>query len=660
MHSLDDLIQRSLAAIKSKDLLATELLLNQADREFPRHPIVLYLMAQLRLEQKRVTDAQALLESVVALQPEFTQGWQELVRVYRHLKNLTAMCAALESLFQLKPVAATALEIASIHHSEGKKEKALTYYQYATHLDPNNAKSWYEQGAFLHKCNVANEAIVCFEKARALEPKNPKILKQLASCYQTLGAFESAQRVGNELVATEPTLENRIEAILCAPIIADSSAQLNMLHTETHILMQELSACEPSHAPAASLNIKGLFYLSYNGLDNREIKEMLASICRTKYTLLSYHAPNLSALPVVNRKIRIGFISTYFHHHTIGKLFHGIIASLDKSVFEVYVFAITPETDFMAEMIKASADHYWAFGHHFLEVRDIIASQSLDILNYTDLCMDNFTYQLAFARLAPVQCVYWGHPETTGIDTVDYYISSGLIEPPDAQAQYSEKLVLLPQLPMVYDPPKMQTECAHPQVLALKQAGRNLYVCPQSLFKMHPEFDSILASILRKDPQSVLVLIGGFYEEWTALLKTRFAKTISDVLTRIVFLPRLSESDFLHLLCMADVVLDSFYFGGGNSTFEALTLGCPIVTWPGPFMRGRVTHGCYQMMGVDALVAKTPEEYVEIAIRVANDKTYQSQLRERIKSNAHKLMDGMSAMESLEAFFKDVCSNVVI
>jgi protein O-GlcNAc transferase len=651
--TFDAVIAKAVAALKASDLLATEVLLNQAHLIAPEDILVPYLRAQVRIRQQKQDEAIALLKQVVTRQPLFEQGWKDVFALSKSANDVAQYARYHQEWFEANPTGERALLAARASKTAKQKPQALKNYQFALASDPQSVPILLEMSQFLYESHASREARGYLETARGLAPEHPEVLRTLANVYQTLGYWDQAKETFDRAVQITPSLENNIEALVCSPIIARDLEQLTTIHANAMRTMSDLHAQVLPTKPS-QIKIKGLFYLSYNALDNRALKEQLAALCRKQIPALQYQPANLSTLPVAGRRIRVGFISTYFHHHTIGKLFHGIISSLDKSVFEVCVFAILPENDFMAEKIRAAADFYAVINNDFVAARELIAKQALDILNYTDLGMDNFTYLLAFSRLAPVQCVYWGHPETTGIDTIDYYISSTLIEPEGAQAQYSEKLILLPQLPIVYEPPQMQPECTHADVLALKNEHQTLYVCPQSLFKMHPEFDFILGTILRKDPNGRIVLIDGFYNEWTQLLRARFERVIPDVASRIRFVLRLSESDFLHLLCMADVVLDSFYFGGGNSTFEALTLGCPIVTWPGPFMRGRVTHGCYQMMGIDDLVAKTPDEYIEIAYRVANDKTYQASLRNQLKASAPKLMDGTSAIRSLEAFFKEV------
>jgi predicted O-linked N-acetylglucosamine transferase (SPINDLY family) len=114
----------------------------------------------------------------------------------------------------------------------------------------------------------------------------------------------------------------------------------------------------------------------------------------------------------------------------------------------------------------------------------------------------------------------------------------------------------------------------------------------------------------------------------------------------------LPQHEFLELLSVADAVLDPPGFGGGNSSYEALGIGVPVVTMPGAFMRGRVTLGCYRQMGFEELIAGSAEQYVEIAVRLASDAGFRERCRARIMEGAHRLFEDATAVRELEAFFE--------
>ena len=313
------------------------------------------------------------------------------------------------------------------------------------------------------------------------------------------------------------------------------------------------------------------------------------------------------------RTIRVGFLSAYFRDHTIGRLNLGRIQHLDRERFEVVVLAAHAADDPVARAFEAAADRFVRVPRAVAAARELIAAQELDVLVFTDVGMDALTSTLAHSRMAPVQMTTWGHPVTTGSRAMDVFLSSALLETEDAAAHYTERLVR---------PPTLCTHYARPHRpegdLALPDGTR--YVCPQTLFKFHPDFDGVLAGILRGDPDGRLLLIEGRVPHWTALLRERIARVMPDVADRVHWLPGQPRPDYLRLLAGSDVVLDPFPFGGGNSSYEAFAMGTPIVTLPGAFLRGNITAALYAKAGVGDYVAASPEAYVEIALRTAAER----------------------------------------
>src|SRR5205085_2242181 len=161
-----------------------------------------------------------------------------------------------------------------------------------------------------------------------------------------------------------------------------------------------------------------------------------------------------------------------------------------------------------------------------------------DLILYPDIGMDPFTYFLAFARLAPVQCTTWGHPVTTGIPAMDYFLSTDYFETEEAELHYSERLVRLKDaaFPGCYSRPELPLR---PGSSVGFDRGRRVYFCPQRLFKHHPDFDVLIAGILQQDPGGEVVL--SYFDEDDAWrlprLQSRLRRTCRDVYDRIVFLP---------------------------------------------------------------------------------------------------------------------------
>jgi protein O-GlcNAc transferase len=262
------------------------------------------------------------------------------------------------------------------------------------------------------------------------------------------------------------------------------------------------------------------------------------------------------------------------------------------------------------------------------------------------------TYFLAFARLAPVQCVSWGHPDTTGIANLDYFLSCDAMEPDGADAHYSETLVRLPGPTVYYPRPIFDARLKNRAELGLDGTA-HLYVCPQSLFKFHPDFDPVLVEILRRDPNGRLVLVQGAHRHIDDLLIERLTRDAPDIATRIVLLPALNRSDFVALLAASEVMLDPLHYSGGNTSLEAFAVGTPIVTWPGAFMRGRHTYGFYKLMGLADCIARDMADYVAIALRLGTDPAWRATVSRRIRDASGVLYENADTVRALEDFLVD-------
>ncbi|NNK83945.1 MAG: hypothetical protein HKO91_00115 [Desulfobacterales bacterium] len=283
----------------------------------------------------------------------------------------------------------------------------------------------------------------------------------------------------------------------------------------------------------------------------------------------------------------------------------------------------------------------------------MIAKHPLDILFYPDIGMDPLTYFIAFSRLAPIQCTTWGHPLTTGIPNIDYYLSAENAEPANADDHYTETLVPLKRFVMYCRRPKMPEKPVSRKQFNLPE-DCNLYVCPQTLFKFHPDFDEVIGSILRQDPHGLMIFFETRQGRLAKLLQNRFQQTFSDVIDRVRFMPRMSKRKYFSFLQVADILLDTPHFTGGYTSLLAFAFGIPIVTWPGRYMCGRLTLGFYRQIGVMDCVAHDAQSYVAIATRLASDKAVKNKIKTRILKSADVLYENIEAVHELEYFLERV------
>ena len=358
-----------------------------------------------------------------------------------------------------------------------------------------------------------------------------------------------------------------------------------------------------------------IFNYSYDEFDNLELNKKFVKLFKKIY-------PQLNIEIKLNEKntdkIKIGFISEYFSNHTIGKLFRGTIFELDQNKFEIYIFHTNKTkkskifSDFLAKEINSNFKNI-ILPDSFAEKVEIIKSKKLDLVFYPDIGMSSDLYFLTFLRFAKYQITSWGHPISTGNSNIDFFISSNKSEVKNAQIYYSEKVIFLDHMLYYYKP-----ETSLPLNLdSIK--NQNIYSCPQTLFKIHPDFDQILKQILIKDKKAKIYFIKDNNKSLFEKLIARFKKSIGSDLDRIIFNETMSVEKYLNHCGSSSVLLDPIFYGGGNSFYESMLYGTPTVTLPTNYLKNRLTLGAYNQMEVeDAPIVSSPEQYVDKAIELAN------------------------------------------
>lgn len=434
---------------------------------------------------------------------------------------------------------------------------------------------------------------------------------------------------------------------LLIPRVAASRAEIVTVRNQLETALRELLDTPPTIAdPLAQLPFTA-YLLAYHGeMETLPLQRLFHQVLSKAAPSLDWVAPHCQ--PNAQRRAglkRVGFISWHLGEHTISRLFGGLMAGIDRSRFEVSVFAFGGHDGAMASLNAI------ALPENLDGARARIAEAELDVLIYLDLGMDFFTLLLAHSRLAPLQGVLWGHPDTTGLATIDVFFSPACMEPADGDSHYSERLVRLPGPTVLY--PRPQTPAGATRVqFGLPEQGV-LYLCPQTLQKFHPDFDSILRDILEGCPDSFLVLTPGQNPTRLDVLLNRISQGREDILARIVVLPPYPPEAFRQLFEVCDVALDPLHYSGGNTSLEGLAVGIPIMTWPGRFMRARHTYGFYQLMGEASCIARDREDYVTKAVALGRDKTNRDAVRQRLRIAAACLYDDDQGLVALQNFLCD-------
>jgi protein O-GlcNAc transferase len=563
---------------------------------------------------------------------------------------------------------ATLCSTASDLLTAGKQQDALVMLLDALRIAPHDAALCLAVGKLEILLGRNQTGLDYVEQAAGLNPgyvEANEIARQI--CIGG-GLYQRAVHYSEHMLRLLPTADIALARSLLLPCIQQSRESIAATRQRyRHGLEEQLASEALLMGPNSIIDETGFFiashaafYLAYHGENNRELQIALARIYLKRLPDLAMIAPHCLRAVRHPGRARIGFISRFLRKHSIGATTRGLIEQLSRERFEVYALRITPAgDDATTQAIRASADHTIDVHPELARAREQIAALELDILFFQDIGMEQTSYFLAFARLAHVQCVSFGHPDTTGIPNMDYFVSNDLYESENSQAHYSERLFLLRDLPTLayYHRPPGATGGVSRETLGIA-ADATLYLCPQTLFKLHPDFDEILRGILTRDPDGLVVLIEYLFRENGDELRARFARTLPAAAHRIKFVPQMPYDAFLNLLAVADVILDTPHFNGMNTSLEAFAMGTPVVTLPGELQRGRHTQAMYRKLGISDGIATDAASYVDIAVRIGTDRAYAKALRERILANNGALFEDRRVVQEFERFFLEALARL--
>jgi predicted O-linked N-acetylglucosamine transferase (SPINDLY family) len=615
-------IQRNLGAVLAQAERFEEAIphLEKAHRTDPDHgPTVLNLVRALRRSGETAA-AIAWLKPYLARHDRDGEGWHELALAYHSLRQTAAAMETLERLLQLEP-----------NHDAG--ERLLAQLRFNRRNFAAAAESW--------------------RRIIARHPNDAGAHRQLADILAIEDQDEAADAAYARSIALRPDWGTEIRRATLMPSIMESSAAIARLRSRYGERLAALAQRRPRlDDPEREVGTCAGFNLAYHGHDDLDLQRRLAGLYLSACPALSTVSRHLETWKPRSR-LRLGVVSTNLTAHTVGFVTLGLLEQLDRERFELLLFRPPSSANATHAAFGATADKDIAIPADLAGAREAVAAQACDILYYPDIGMAPLTYFLLFSRLAPVQCVGWGHPDTTGIPHADYWLSSAVWEPPGARTHYSETLVPLEAPPIHYRPMAPEVPRRSRGDLGLPEQDR-LYLCAMSLFKIHPAFDHLLRDILRRDPKAHLLLARGHSAAWNEPLRRRIAGGEEALMRRMTFIPPFSLPDFTALASIVDCLLDPIYFGGGRTSLDLFHSGAPIVTWPGPFMRSRITGGFYRRMGVEDLVARDTKDYVGRALRVAQDESYRHAVMARIREASAALYETKDAVREIEDFFTAV------
>lgn len=564
------------------------------------------------------------------------------------------------------------INLGSALKAQGRLGDALTHLRRAAALAPKSAEAQFNLGNALQDAGQLADAIDCYGKAIAVNPDMAVAYVNRGTAQQELGRLEDAEasfrqalrrdgnwseahfNLGNALkeqdrpdeamacyrraLALNPDLAECHFALCAAslPILAESRDQADSAAARFAASLDELEGYGRTHMARlgrAATTRHQPFYLAYRAGNHRDVLSRFGDLTATASRAYWQDEVGLSIkAPPTRKRIRIGIVSAHIRHHPVWDVvLKGLVAHLDRERFEMVIYHLGARTD---EETAWAAEQASRFIQGPLPIESWlrhIAEDCPDVLFYPELGMDALCYSLASLRLAPLQVASWGHPITTGLPTIDVFLSGELLESDDAQDHYREKLITLPGTgactlpsPTVTDGSR-RTAPFDGEALGLTTNAETVdFALCQTLYKFDPRYDGLYARIAKetgpcrfwlfKEPKHPKTI-----ERLVRRLGRAFEAAGLDPDAHLHVMTWLSPHHFDDFLDAMDVYLDCPGFSGYTTAWQVTRRGLPIVTLEGPQTRQRLAAGLLRQIGQTEGVASSDEDYATIAIRLGRE-----------------------------------------
>lgn len=616
-----------------------------------------------------LAEAEAAYRHALTLMPGDLDALNGIGTVSLELGKPEEALAAHKTALAHNPASTDALGgMGNVLLSQGLTSQAIESFKKCLSLAPNSPETLNNLGVALKMDGRPKDAVNALEASLKLQPDSVDTLYNLGNAWQARGDMAMARRCFRNAAAIDP------KAV--APRWGGCFAHLDMLfdddagidtarrrYAESLVQLDrflDLDSPRQIREAATQVGANQPFYLTYQGRNDRDLQAKYGMLV-SRIMTTAYRQFASPSFPEHERgKVRVGIATGFMHEHSVWKIpTRGWAKYLDRERFDVFGYYTGVKDDHCTEEArKIFGSNLRHEPNHFEALCQMILRDELDVLLYPDIGMDPTCAKLAGLRLAPVQAVSLGHPMTTGLPTMDYFLSSDLMEPEDGDQAYTEKLVRLPNLSVYYKPIRQgepQFDRAH---FDLPEEGL-LYFCPQSLYKYLPGHDRLYPLIAKRVPGCRFIFL---QNELADRLNERFRSRLSKAFTEhglnmddhVTMLPYQPPDEYHALNCLCDVFLDSIQWSGFNTAMEAANAGLPAITWPIGHMRGRHTYAVVTRLDCHEAVADSFDSYVELAVRMGIDDGFRHMLRNRTMKNRSRLFADTEAIEGLAAFIEQV------
>lgn len=602
------------------------------------------------ISREKGNDAEAMkrYEEAIAADPDYAEAHFNVGAIHREKGRLTEARAAFEKTLACDPDNVDAIVgVARVDQAEGNFEAARTLYLKAIERKPNMPDAHHNLGVIYQRIGDLDEAAKSLQNAVSLAPTWSEARVNLGMVLWEQGDIAAAREQFTRISRTDPNnMIAKLRSELLCPIVPDSQAEIDEFRSRLQTFLDDAAKRSYSIKPVNLQNfgVECLNIIAAQGRNDLPIKRRLAETVANWLGAQPAPAKNDGAP-------HIGFVVTDNHEDAFIRCFVPVLNAFRQGKMKLTVACSSGGKTKIAAALANSEVGFLTIAPSLSQAIETLRQARFDVLYHWEAATDSTNYSLPFFRTAPVQCTSWGLQVTSGIVAMDQFLSCELAEPANAAEHYSEKLILMKELPISFTPLALKPSGKSAAEFGFSEA-RHKYVCTQQVYKFHPDFDELIGALLRRDPNGVFAFRLPRSRHVAQQITDRLRRHRPDFFDRILPLPWLSGEDYLRLIEVADVILDSVRHGGWISAWDALTLNKPIVTLAGEFGRERTLAAVYRKMGIDDCIAADKNAYVDIALRLAADPAHRQNISERINSARDRVLAPQPIAAELETVFE--------
>ena len=600
-------------------------------------------------------------KKAVEINPNFSDAFNNIGNVYLKQNDIDKAILSYKSAISL----ATGLNkdkpyynLGNIFREKGNIDQSIKYYNKAIEINPNSVDSYINLGISFGKKGDLKKAASCCEIALNIDTKNIAALNNLGKYHQEMGEYNLSIEYLNKAIEINPKhLRSRWLLMNLFPIIYKDYEQIAFFRNHFEEKLNEIENLIKEKIDYNKDQILNAltsctnFYLHYQNTDITNLQKKYASLVSklTKYIYPQYHINK--SFKKDSKKVKVGYISSFFCDHVVTKLFKNWIIKLNKNFFETHVYHTGITNDNITEAIKNNCFSFYNETNNIDKIIERINHDNLDVLIYLDIGMDPKMQILGSLKLAKFQCCTYGVPVTSGLGSIDYFLSSEIMETDLSHEHYSEKLIKLPDLGVDYD------EHQYNKIRDTnykKEKSKVIFLSLQSSYKLLPQHDHIYFDIIDKNYNCKFWFIGtknNFisekFKERIQLICDKKKLSIDDFFT---FYPKMSYENYLNLINKSDIILDSLDWSGFNTTLDAFIFNKPVITLAGSFMRSRHSFAILKILKIEDLISQDKKNYVEKALNLSKNSALLEIMNEKIKLNKKILFNNHKTIKFLENF----------